>query len=216
MVNGVNTEAKAKQPTSLLIMRHFPTSLNAGEGKPERSRSWSQKGIVRETAEPLAEKAARIFERHGVTEIGGSDLPRAAESARLVAEKMKQKPPVRLNASARTWKTGQEGQDEKKAREVRKKYVRHPDEPMPGGESFNDFRDRFGPYIRRRLMEARNNPNRKIAEVLHGHEVMDADHVLNDEDFPDEHWSRLDEIKPGHVMELRDDGHHVTMHPVPD
>jgi broad specificity phosphatase PhoE len=201
---------------SILIMRHFPTELNAGEGKPEMSRSWSRKGIVRESAEPLAEKAARIFDRHGVTEIGGSDLPRATESAKLVAEKMKNRPVVTSSAQARTWKTGQEGEPEKKAREIRKKYVRNPDEPMPGGEAFNGFRDRFGPYIRRRLNQAQADPEKKIAEVLHGHEVMDADHVLNKEDFPEEHWARLDEIKPGDVMELRDDGRRVTMHEVSD
>ena len=201
---------------SLLIMRHFPTEYNAGNGKPELSRSWTRKGIERRTAEPLAKKAARIFDREGVTEIGGSDLPRAAESAHLVAGKMKSRPSVKLSSRARTWKTGQEGQDEKKAREVRKKYVRNPDEPMPDGESFNDFRDRFGPYIKRRLMDAANKKDGKIAEVLHGHEVMDADHVANDEPMKDEHWSRLDEIKPGQVVELRHEGGRVSMHPVSD
>jgi broad specificity phosphatase PhoE len=202
---------------SILIMRHFPTSLNAGEGRPEMSRSWSRKGIVRETAEPMAEKAARIFDRHGVTDIGGSDLPRAAQSAKLVAEKMKSRPVISSSSQARTWNTGQEGQPELKAREERKKFVKHPDEPMPGGESFNDFRDRVGPYLQRRFQQARalqkKDPKAKLADVLHGHEVMDAENVLNGEPMKDEHWARLDEIKPGHVMELRDDGKRVTMHP---
>lgn len=205
---------------SILIARHFPTEYNAGEGKPERSRSWTRKGIDRKAAEPMAEKAAKIFDSHNVVDIGGSDLPRAAQSARLIAEKMKQEPPVKLSAEARTWKTGQEGEDEKKAREVRKKYLRNPDEPMPGGESANHFIDRFAPYIHGRMEQARQmakrDPKARLADVLHGHEVMMADHVLNGEEFPDKHWSRLDEIKPGQVVELREDGGRVSMHPVPD
>lgn len=209
--------AKASNgPVSILVLRHFATPLNAGQGGAERSRSWSGVGIDRERAGPLADKAARIFDAHGVSEITGSDLPRAVQSMKLVASKMRERPKVAPSAQARTWNTGEAGKPEKDAREQRKKFVKHPDEPMPGGESFNDFRDRFRPFLEGQIAQARRNPEIKRAIVMHGHEVMDAENQLNGEPMKDEHWARLDQIKPGHAMELVDDGKRATLRQVSD
>lgn len=192
--------------TRLLVLRHFATKLNAGEGGAEKSRSWSHIGIDRKTAEPLADKAARVFDKHGVTSVTGSDLPRNTESMQLVASKMKEKPQIQGRREARTWNTGEAGKPEKEAREERKKFVRHPDEPMPGGESFNAFRNRTRPFLEGELAKQKANPGRQRAVVLHGHQAMDSENVLNDEPMKDEHWARLDEIKPGHMVWLVDDG----------
>ncbi len=208
MANGKKSQGGEAR---LVVMRHFPTPYNKGGEGTERSRSWSRIGIDRETAEPLAEKAARIFDAHGVTHITSSDLPRAKQSMELVAGKMKERPEMKATAQARTWNTGAAGKPEKEAREQRKKYVKHPDEPMPGGESFNDQRNRLRPLIEKEFAEARRNPGAARAMVLHGHQVMDIENNLNGEPMKDEHWDRLDKMKPGDVMELVDDGKRVEL-----
>ena len=192
--------------SSVLVLRHFPTPYNSGEGPAEKSRSWSKIGIDKKAAEPLADKAAKVFDQHGVSTITSSDLPRGTQSAKLLASKMKEKPEVWSTYSARTWNTGEAGQPEKEAREKRKEYAKHPEEPMPGGESFNDFRDRLVPFLHSELEKAKSKPNEKRAIILHGHQVMDAESGMAGEPNQESHWKALDEIKPGHLLELTQDG----------
>ena len=189
---------------SILVLRHFPTRFNSGEGGAEKSRSWSDIGIDKKAAEPLADKAAKVFDAHGVTHVTSSDLARGKQSAQLLASKMKQKPEVRSTYSARTWNTGEAGQPEKEAREKRKLYAKNPDEPMPGGESFNEFRDRLTGFLHTELAKAKANPSEKRAVILHGHQVMDAEPGLAAKPNEEKHWKALDDVKPGHILRLTD------------
>jgi broad specificity phosphatase PhoE len=193
-----------KEPASILVLRHFPTKYNSGEGGAERSRSWSDIGIDKKAAEPLADKAAKVFDAHGITHVTSSDLPRGKQSADLLASKMKQKPEVKSTYSARTWNTGEAGQPEKEAREKRKQYAKNPDEPMPGGESFNEFSDRLRGFLHTELAKAKAKPDEKRAVILHGHQVMHAEPGLAGEPNKESHWKALDEIKPGHILKLTD------------
>lgn len=185
-------------------MRHLPTAYNSGEGGAEKSRSWSNISIDDKSSEPLANKAAKVFDSHGVSVITSSDLNRSKESAELVASKMEDKPELINSRGARTWNTGPAGKPERESREERKTYAQHPDEEMPGGESFNDFRARSSGFLSTELRKAAADPDKKRAIVLHGHQVMDAEAGLNDEPNEAKHWKMLDDIKPGQIMELTD------------
>ena len=190
------------QPVSLAIARHFPTAFNAGEGGAEKSRSWSRIGVDKETAEPLADKAAKEFDKMGVKVITSSDLPRATQSVNMIADRMAERPQVIATARARTWNTGEGGKPEKEAREKRKAYMQEPDTPMPGGESANDFLQRFSSFLHSESHKAQQEPDKKRALVLHGHQAMTAEKTLNGGDIEDADWDKLDKIKPGDVMDL--------------
>jgi broad specificity phosphatase PhoE len=199
------------EKTSILVLRHFPTPYNSGEGGAEKSRSWSNIGIDKKTAEPLADKAAKVFDAHGVSTITSSDLNRGKQSAQLLAEKMNTRPIVKSTYSARTWNTGEAGTPEKEAREERKKYAKNPDEEMPGGESFNTFRDRLTTFLTAELKKAEANPEEKRAIILHGHQVMDAEAGMQGRGNKESDWKALDEIKPGHILKLTDGPSGVKM-----
>lgn len=187
---------------SLLILRHFATPMNSGQSTVERSRGWSDVSIDKKEAEAPAGRAARLFDKEGVKTITSSDLPRGKQSADLVRSKMDDKPEVVTTGRARTWNTGQQGEVEKDAIEERKKYAKHPDEPMPEGESFNDFKNRYSAFMDNEIAQAEKHPDKQRAIIVHGHHSVATDAVMEERDLKASDWDRLQEIKPGDVARL--------------
>ena len=170
-------------------MRHFPTRLN----ERNISRGHLPVGIDRELAEELVPKVAATLDRYGVTKLISSDLPRAAQSAKLIAEHMAEKPKVESDAKLETWDPGMEGEKESVTVPKRIKYIKYSDETPPGGEPFDEFVERFRSQ-RDRIMK----PN--TAFVAHGHHLLAAPSALMDEDIEPESLNHLDEdFPPGGV-----------------
>ena len=162
----------------------------------------------------MADKAAKEFDKLGVKVITSSDLPRGAQSAKMIADRMEERPQLIATSRARTWNTGEGGKPEKQSREDRKKYAQMPDVPMPGGESFDSFEGRFRDFIGNELKQAERDPGTQRAIVVHGHQMMHAEKVINGDPAEDKDFDKLDDLKPGHVAILSVENGHAKLSPV--
>lgn len=92
--------------------------------------------------------AQQYLKRVPLAAIYEPGLKRTAETAHLVKSGTLTDPPVHTEPAAKTWNLGLlAGTQKRYGRPEVKKLVDSPDQPAPGGESFNDFRGRFLPWF---------------------------------------------------------------------
>lgn len=125
------------------IVRHGATHLNNNDTSVDRIRGWKDVPLSEEgqkEADKLAEKMAKDPPDHLVC----SDLKRAHDTAKAIA-KACDIPIDEVSSGFRPWNVGKyAGQSSKTAVPILCDYaVNKPDEKVPEGESFNDFRSRF-------------------------------------------------------------------------
>lgn len=122
----------------LFIVRHGETNLN----KEDRLRAWSNPPL-NEHGEAEAADAGQKLKDKGITSIYSSDLGRAMQTAHAISATTGV--PVQPTSGLRPWNvgdmTGQKVQDVLPL--MQSLITNHPDTPAPGGEAFNDFKDRF-------------------------------------------------------------------------
>lgn len=128
----------------LLFVRHGATRLNNDDVSVDRIRGWRDVPLSpdgKEQAKKIAREVARDCPPDAVAT---SDLARAEDTARVIARECEVRllPPSR---SFRPWDVGKyAGEKTSEAIPVLDEYATEtPDEPIPGGESFNSFRRRF-------------------------------------------------------------------------
>lgn len=184
----------SRRPDAILA-RHFPTPLN------ERgiSRAWLSTGIDQDLAKKLAPKVARTLEKYGVDTLLSSDLPRGEQSAKAIADQMDGNAPVEATRALRTWNTGEMGgKKESETIPQRMKFIKYPDEKPKGGESFQQFIDRFKPELEEILSRRKDGEN--VAFIAHGHHLLAAPHLLAGEEVDPKKLPNLDEdFQPGGV-----------------
>lgn len=148
---------------TIRIVRHGATHLNNQDTSVDRIRGWkdvplSEEG--RKEAEKLAEKMAKDPPDHLVC----SDLKRAHDTAKCIA-KACDIPIDEVSSGFRPWNVGKyAGQSSKTAVPILCDYaINKPDEKVPEGESFNEFRSRFF----KALDDVVGKYDRTIAVVTH-------------------------------------------------
>ncbi len=168
-------------------MRHFASPLN----EKKISRGWLGVGIDKELAETQAPGVAATLKAHGITKLVSSDLPRAEQSAKLIADHMDEGVDVSSTRRLRTWDVGDmAGEKEAVTVPKRQKYIKYPDETPAGGEAFEDFIDRFSG-------EAPDLEKPGVAFVAHGHHLLAAPSVFAGEgDVDPKKLASLDEDHP--------------------
>lgn len=178
-----------------IIARHFPTALN----EHKVSRAWLPVGIDKEAAKKLAPAIAKIFDQYKIDTILCSNLPRGEQSAEIIGEYMKAEPEIESTADLRTWNTGDMGgKKESETVPKRMKLIKYPDIEAPGGESFQDFLDRYEPELQD--IVDRRKAGEEIAFIAHGHHLLCTPHILQDEEVDPKNLEGLDEdFKPGGV-----------------
>jgi broad specificity phosphatase PhoE/cation transport regulator ChaB len=127
---------------TLHIVRHGATKMNnETDTSQDRIRGWTDVPLTDEGREE-AVKAAGKLKKYGIQVIVHSDLSRATETAKIIGKELGIKPIS--SPKLRPWDLGKfSGMSTKDAMPQIEKYVRNePDEPVPEGESFNDFRNR--------------------------------------------------------------------------
>lgn len=179
-----------RRPDAILV-RHFPTPLN----EHAVSRGWLDVGIDKEAANKLAPGVASTLERYGVDTLVSSDLPRAEQSAKLIAKHMDGDIQIEPTASLRTWNVGDmAGKKESETVPKRQKFIKYPDEKPKGGEPFQEFLDRYTPELKE-IVERRAK-GEGVAFVAHGHHILAAPHILQDEEVDPDKLPTLDEDFP--------------------
>jgi broad specificity phosphatase PhoE len=173
----------------------FPTPLN----EHGISRAWLSTGIDKEAAQKLAPGVAATLKKYGVDTLLSSDLPRGEQSAKLIAREMGGDVEVESTGALRTWNTGDMGgKKESETIPKRMKFIKYPEEKPPGGESFQDFLDRFEPELEEILQ--RRKDGEELAFIAHGHHLLAAPHILADEEVDPKKLPNLDEdYTPGGV-----------------
>lgn len=191
----------------LIVARHLPTRQN----ELGISRGWMDVGIDSKKAEPLAEKAAAALNSQGVDKLVSSTLPRAEQSMKMISDKMGD---VRTESSARlkTWNTGDNvaGKPEKETIPLRQKYMKNSEIEMPGGESWDDFMDRFGSEVR--SIQSRREKGENVALVGHGHHIIAVPELLGGQKADPKKLSTLDsDYEPGGVYAFHKEGDNVRV-----
>lgn len=122
----------------IYLVRHGDTVLNDNE----RERGWSMAPLNAD-GRADAERAAGKLKGKGIEIIVSSDLRRAEQTAHIIGAAIGVEP--QFSSQLRTWNLGEfTGRLCSEVEPLVQEYIRSkPDEPVPGGESFNAFKQRI-------------------------------------------------------------------------
>jgi broad specificity phosphatase PhoE len=128
---------------NIVLIRHGATALNNKDRNVDKIRGWSNVPLTQEGREQ-ATKLGVDLRGKGLDGMASSDLDRAHETARI-ASSLSGVPLTHVTDSFRPWNVGElTGKLSSHACPILEDYVeKMPDQPVPGGESFNDFKGRF-------------------------------------------------------------------------
>jgi broad specificity phosphatase PhoE len=158
----------------LILIRHGHTSLNI-PGQQERLRGWldvplSEQGL-RE-----AEETARIVANFGIKTIFSSDLTRALQTSEIISRVVYA--PITPTPELRPWNLGVfAGQLVHQLIPFLHLLNRVPNTVAPGGESWNQFYDRYSNRLLS-LMETAHKSKRNIAAVAHVRNFLTAPTIV--------------------------------------
>lgn len=163
---------------SIPVMRHGETRENIDN----TAHGWDDEGLIPEGRKEVEKTANTLAHSNAPpTLIAHSDLKRAAESAEIVAKKTGAQ--TLAIPELRTWDIGDfAGKECGECEKELKQYVDNPDKPVPGGESFNQFKNRVQVGMGKALaagadlVVAHNKTDRMIAALEEGpaaHENFD-------------------------------------------
>lgn len=144
-----------------VLVRHGETALN----KEKRLRAWMDVNID-QNAEPQIEATAQLLSQLPVRAIVSSDLARARETADIIAHHLMLE--VSEDQRLRPWNVGElTGQKLEAVADRMEYYISHPAQKVPGGESFNDFMQRFAGIFRELVHNAALDPSSTVVAVTH-------------------------------------------------
>ncbi len=139
------------------LIRHGATDLNQGPGQKDKIRGWSNVPL-NDTGREEAEKLGQKLAGGGIRTLVHSDLDRAKDTAAAIANTTGAK--MVSTPLLRPWNLGiYTGKDSNAAHpEIQRYATETPDEPIPEGESFNDFKDRAFKGLHMALLEGQGDP----------------------------------------------------------
>lgn len=165
LIQALEPTQKSEKQGKLLLISHAKTRYN-NPGQPhDLIQGWRRipldaKGRIQ------ARKLGKLLKNQGVEKIYASDLPRAAQTADIAGRMADL--PVNKDEKYRPWNMGTMAGHSSVSAEVKdqlKEHINNPDKPVPGGESFKAFQDRFLPALEELLKQVDNGHT--IALVTH-------------------------------------------------
>lgn len=163
----------------IYIIRHGATKFNAEGGGVDRIRGWRNIPLS-DTGREQVKKLAASLKNSGIGFMVASDLERTRETAERVQETTGAH--LVLSPKFRPWDLGEyTGQESMAVHPMMAKYAyEKPDRAIPGGESFNGFKDRVFWGLREFMGQF---PERTLAIVTH-HRVERLIHAWIDRGSP--------------------------------
>ena len=133
--------ASAAQPKTYVV-RHGSTSMNNEDPTKDKIRGFANPALSEAGKKEVIE-AAKQLAGADISTVITSDLKRARQTADAIATETGAK--VMEDPNLRPWHFGPsiEGKPTSEMLPVINKLVENPDKHPPGGESFNEFKDRF-------------------------------------------------------------------------
>ena len=147
------------------LFRHGKTKLNTDGESPDLIRGWIDVPLD-DRGKEQAESLSPLGEEFDIRKVISSDLQRTQATANAIAEGAGL--PVEATTALRPWNLGQfQGKNAKEAAPQLEKYATElPTEKVPGGESFEDYCNRYLPFLRQ-VMDAHEKDGQNIAVVTH-------------------------------------------------
>lgn len=161
----------------LYIVRHGDTDLNdTNSDEPERFRAWGDPPL-NDKGFDSAHEAGQFLANKGIEHIFHTDLIRGAQTAQVIHAHTGA--PVSPVHGLRPWNIGKfTGQEVKPNEdEVQSYQTKTPDTPVPGGESFHDFQQRWHQTLHQ-LVQYSNEKQAPIAVVTHTRNLNDLKDTL--------------------------------------
>lgn len=166
---------------ALIFVRHGSSTLNAGDpSDPEdRFRGWSPVPLSDFGKKTVAQTAAWL-QRIPISQIITSDMPRAMETAQMIAQPTNT--PVTVDQRLRPLDvgilTGQKITPEGK--KILEDSHQNKDLPIPGGETYRNFEQRYTSILPE-LLQAGQNQN--IVVVTHHRNLLALPHLFFDQEL---------------------------------
>jgi 2,3-bisphosphoglycerate-dependent phosphoglycerate mutase len=161
-------------PISVLVCRHGSTVNNdAGVYIGQQDIPLDAGG------KEQAQELAQFLQQFPIKLIVCSPLSRTMETAQVIAQRfgLQPEPSDRLIP----WNVGfMTGQPKAPLKEVRKYFIEHPDEPVPGGESFTEFQDKFE-IVLHKAIEFSEKQGSIVAIVAHSNQITATEKLINGE-----------------------------------
>jgi broad specificity phosphatase PhoE len=166
---------KASRTGKLILIRHGHTSLNLS-GEQERLRGWLDVPLDEQGLREAEQTAARVA-RHGITAIYSSDLTRAIQTSVSVSRTTGA--PLIPAGDLRPWNLGTfAGQLVCELVPFLDLLKSRPELNAPGGESWNQFYDRYAKRLLS-LMALAADSGQTIAAVTHVRNFLAAPTVIH-------------------------------------
>jgi broad specificity phosphatase PhoE len=169
-------------------------------------------GIDREAAVKKVPAVAAALKAQGIDSLVSSTLPRAEQSMNLIAREMGDDISTQSTSKLKTWNTGDKvaGKPEKETLPLREKYIKNSEIEMPGGESWDDFMDRFG--VELRDIQKRRGNGEEVALIGHGHHLLAVPALLSGQPVDPKKLASLDEVhEPGGVYAFYKEGTNIRI-----
>lgn len=152
-------EVRGKLRPTLILIRHGETPFDQ---PPDRHQGWNNEGLD-EKGRRQGRKTAKVLTSLPIREVWSSDLGRAVETARMIDGGR-----YRGRVGLRPWDVGHlVGKPKKDVQgEVDDFEFEKPRRPIPGGESWNTFRDRYLLQFRALLERAKDDPKEGVVVAV--------------------------------------------------
>lgn len=171
-INGMNAMTGDVPMRDVFVVRHGATALNNDDVSVDRIRGWKDIPLSDEGRQEAEHLAGDLITKH-IDIIVASDLERARETADIIS-RITGVPVREVSKEFRPWNVGEyAGQLTSTSIPILIDYATNmPDNPLPGGESFNEFKARFLSGVSRVLSEYSG----RVAVVTHhrGERLMEA------------------------------------------
>ena len=195
---GEDNQDTLSEPKDIHIIRHGTTE----ENEEDKIRGTNDDVKLSDEGRKHALEAAEELRSKGLEALVTSPLSRAKETAGIIGKELGI--PVTVNDKLKTWNVGNfEGKPCEGNNDTLQDYAESkPDEKVPGGESYNDFKDRSFEGIRESILA---NKDKKLGIVTH-HMVESSLEGWNKtgQDNPSLDLSKLfaDTDQPGSVRKM--------------
>lgn len=167
---------------NLYIVRHGTTALNSDPNNPdqkEKLRGWENIPLS-DAGWALVEKSANILRSKNIIKIYASDLKRTMETADAVSQTTSA--PVTAVFALRSWNIGKlSGLPAEAGNKLLKLLItKHPTAQVPGGESYQEFYDRWEHALLNILLACKELPeNKSLCIVTHSRNIFSLEHILS-------------------------------------
>lgn len=170
----VPEDMSSQAPVALYLVRHGETELNR-DGKA-RGRA---DALLDDTGERQIERTAKWLQDKGIRAVVCSPVPRALESGQFIAQTLGV--PFEADDRLASLDVGQmTGEDSGDASEQIEQYEENPDQPMPGGESFNQFHQR----VQQAIFGLVQSAQQPIAVVTHDSVISEIFKLFHGDELP--------------------------------